>query len=185
QFTGGQVASTTRSGTNVVQGSVGYVANQPGLEFPDSSSAQSYLYTRNQLSFGLGGPFTQDQSFWFMSGSASAQTKDISTLLNADQLLLEHYNVAPDSATRFLGDLAKYGIPQTSLIVPGDALTDRSNALTRMDFALGDSHTLTIRGDWNWQNLDATRLSTLSIPLHGGSTKSLGGGFMTSLSSQF
>ena len=34
QFTGGQVASTTRSGTNQLQGSFGYVANEPDLEFP-------------------------------------------------------------------------------------------------------------------------------------------------------
>ena len=41
-----------------------------------------------------------------------------------------------------------------------------------MDFALGDRNTLTVRGDWNWSTLDATRLSTLSVPAHGGDTRS-------------
>jgi Carboxypeptidase regulatory-like domain len=185
QFTGGQVASTTRSGTNIVQGSVGYVINQPDLQFPDTSSAATAYYTQNQLSFGVGGPFVQDQSFWFISGLGSAQVKDIQTVLNANQLLLERSNAAPDSVTHFLNDLSHYGIPTSSLVVPGDALTSRSNALSRMDFALGDNNTLTVRGDWNWQTLDATRLNTLSVPLHGGDTRSLGGGLMTSLTSQF
>ena len=185
QFTGGQVASTTRSGTNVLQGSAGYVMNQPDFEFPDTSSQATARYTQNQLSFGLGGPFVQDQSFWFLSASGSARTNDINTLLNANDLLLERSNAAPDSVTRFLGTLSHYGIPTSSLRVPADALNDRSTALTRMDFALGDRHTLTVRGNWNWTSLDATRLSTLSVPSHGGETRSLGGGLMTSLSSQF
>jgi len=185
QFTGGQVASTTRSGTNVVQGSVGYVVNQPDLEFPDTSSQATARYTQNQLSFGVGGPFIQDQSFWFVSASGSAQTRDIETLLNANNLLLERSNAAPDSVTHFLSTLSRYGIPTSSLVVPNDALTDRSSALSRMDFALGDRHTLTVRADWNWQSVDAARFGTLSVPLHGGATKSLGGGLMTSLSSQF
>jgi hypothetical protein len=185
QFTGGQVASTTRSGTNVVQGSAGYVMNQPDLQFPDTSSQATARYTANQLSFGVGGPFVQDQSFWFVSANGSARTSDINTLLNANDLLLERSNAAPDSVARFLSTLSHYGIPTSSLVVPNDALTDRSTALTRMDFALGDRHTLTVRGDWNWTSLDATRLSTLSVPLHGGDTQSLGGGLMTSLSSQF
>ncbi len=185
QFTGGQVASTTRSGTNVLQGSVGYVMNQPDLEFPDTSSEATARYTSNQLSFGLGGPFSQDQSFWFLSAQASAQTNDINTLLNANDLLLERSNASPDSVAHFLGTMGHYGIPTSSLGVPSDALRNRSSALTRMDFALGDQNTLTIRGDWNWSTLDATRLSTLSVPAHGGDTKSLGGGLMASLSSQF
>jgi hypothetical protein len=185
QFTGGQVASTTRSGTNVIQGSAGYVMNEPDFQFPDTSSQATARFTSNQLSFGVGGPFVQDQSFWFVSANGSARTQDINTLLNANNLLLERSNASPDSVAHFLGSLAHYGIPTSSLIVPSDALTDRSTALTRMDFALGDRHTLTVRGDWNWTSLDATRLSTLSVPLHGGDTRSLGGGLMTSLSSQF
>jgi hypothetical protein len=184
-FTGGQVASTTRSGTNILQGSVGYVVNQPDLEFPDTSSENTARYISNQLSFGLGGPFSQDQSFWFVSGLGSSQINDINTLLNANDLLLERSNAAPDSVQHFLNSLGHYGIPTSSLIVPDNALRNRSTALTRMDFALGDRNTLTVRGDWNWQTLDATRLSTLSVPDHGGNTQSLGGGLMTSLTSQF
>ncbi|HEY2849547.1 MAG TPA: carboxypeptidase regulatory-like domain-containing protein [Gemmatimonadaceae bacterium] len=185
QFTGGQVASTTRSGTNILQGSVGFVANQPDLEFPDTSSENTARYISNQLSFGVGGPFSQDQSFWFLSAQANDQINDINTLLNANQLLLERSNASPDSVAHFLNTMGTYGIPTRAVSVPNNALRNRSSALTRMDFALGDQNTLTIRGDWNWSTLDATRLSTLSVPAHGGDTKSLGGGLMASLSSQF
>ncbi|HXD23411.1 MAG TPA: carboxypeptidase-like regulatory domain-containing protein, partial [Gemmatimonadaceae bacterium] len=186
QFTGGQVASTTRSGTNILQGSVGFVANQPDLEFPDTSSENTARYVSNQLSFGVGGPFSQDQSFWFLSAQANDQINDINTLLNANDLLLERSNASPDSVAHFLNTMkGTYGIPTSAVGVPSNALRNRSSALTRMDFALGDQNTLTIRGDWNWSTLDATRLSTLSVPAHGGDTKSLGGGLMASLSSQF
>ena len=60
--------------------------------FPDTSSQRTARYTSNQLSFGVGGPFVQDQSFWFVSANGSIRTNDINTLLNANDLLLERSN---------------------------------------------------------------------------------------------
>lgn len=186
QFTGGQVASTTRGGTNQVQGSLGYVMNEPDLQFPDSSSTTfGQRYTQNQLSFGLGGPFAQDKAFWFASAQWRVRSDGLQSLLNANDQILQRYSVSPDSAQRFLGVLDRFGVPASTALVPAGRNTDVLTALSREDFVIGDHHTLTVRGDWNWQQQDATRMSALSVPAHGGDLKSLGGGALASLSSQF
>jgi hypothetical protein len=186
QFTGGQVASTTRSGTNSVQGSVGWVLNEPDLQFSDSSSSNfGQKYTQNQLSFGLGGPIIRDAAFWFGSANWNGRSAGLQSLLSANDQILLRNNVSPDSAARFLGLLRGYGVPTATVLTPADANTDRITALSREDFALGDRHTLTLRGDWNWQKQDATRMSALALPSHGGNTRSLGGGFLASISSTF
>src|SRR5438105_8600194 len=52
QFTGGQVASTTRGGTNNVQGAVSYSRRDPDLEFVDDSNpAFGQKYTQTQINF--------------------------------------------------------------------------------------------------------------------------------------
>ena len=185
QFTGGQVASTTRSGTNVVQGSAGAVRNDPSLEFADTSSTSFSQYTSNQLSFGVGGPFAPDKAFWFGSGQWRGRIDGLQSLLNANDAILARNNVNADSASRFLGLLQGYGVPSSTVYLPTDKNTNTYTALGRTDFALGDRHTLTVRGDWNWQSTDATRLSATAVPTHGGDTRSLGGGGLASLSSQF
>jgi hypothetical protein len=185
QFTGGQVASTTRSGTNVIQGSVGAVRNDPTLEFADTSSTSFSQYTSNQLSFGVGGPLAPDKVFWFGSGQWRGRIDGLQSLLNANDAILARNSVAPDSAARFLSLLSGYGVPTSTVFLPTDRNTNTWTSLGRMDFAIGDRHTLTLRGDWNWQSVDATRMSALAVPTHGGDTRSLGGGALASLSSQF
>ena len=54
QFSGGLVASTTRGGSNMIQGSSGYALRDQDLAFGgDARSAFTQGYTQNQLSGGL------------------------------------------------------------------------------------------------------------------------------------
>ena len=185
QFTGGQIASTTRGGTNVVQGSAGANRYDPELEFPDTSATAFSKYTQNQLSFGVGGPFKEDRTFWFGSGQWRSNIAGLQSLLNANDAILARNSVTADSAAKFLNLLGRYGVPSSTIFLPTDRNTDAYTALSRFDFAIGDRHTLTMRGDWNWQHQDATRMSALAVPTHGGDTRSLGGGFLATLSSQW
>ena len=119
QFTGGQVASTTRSGTNVIQGSAGYVMNQPDLEFPDTSSQATARYTSESAQLRRRRPVRAGPVVLVrLRERKRAVSSDINTLLNANDLLLERSNAAPDSVTHFLSTLSHYGIPTSSLIVP-------------------------------------------------------------------
>src|SRR5205085_326931 len=68
QFTGGQVATTTRGGTNSLAGSFSYALRDPHLEWATDQSTPTTFgqgYTQHQLSGGIGGPIIQDKLFYF------------------------------------------------------------------------------------------------------------------------
>jgi hypothetical protein len=186
QFTGGQVASTTRSGTNDVQGSLGYDLRTPEMQFYDEESVQfGQPYTQNQYSFGLGGPIRKDRVFWFASAQFRARSDGLQSLLSGNDVIFQRFGVAPDSAQRFLDLVEAYGLPARVDGIPSRRLSENLSTLTRVDWVLSDKHTLTLRGDWRFGVQDGQRISALSVPHAGGDLNSLGGGALVSLISQF
>jgi len=184
QFTGGQVASTTRGGTNNVQGVVSYALRDPDLEFVDSSSATfGQKYNQNSINFGAGGPIVRDEAFIFGALSVSRRTNPLSSLLAADPQTLARLGASQDSVGRFLTRLGTIGVAPTLPGIPDDRLADQASALVRFDYSLGEAHTLTLRGDWRGQAQDATRISAFSVPSTGGNLRTTGGGIMASLTS--
>ncbi|HEY8852634.1 MAG TPA: carboxypeptidase-like regulatory domain-containing protein, partial [Gemmatimonadaceae bacterium] len=82
QFTGGQVASTTRGGTSNVQGAFSYSLRDPSLEFVDDTNPTfGQKYTQNQLSTGAGGPIIKDKLFTFGAISFTHRTDPLLSLL--------------------------------------------------------------------------------------------------------
>jgi hypothetical protein len=184
QFTGGQVATTTRGGTNNVQGVVSYALRDPDLEFVDSSSASfGQKYQQNSLNFGAGGPIVRDEAFVFGALSLSRRTNPLSSLLAADPQTLARLGASQDSVGRFLTQLGSIGVEPTLPGIPDNRLADNASALVRFDYSLGEAHTLTVRGDWRGQAQDATRISAFSVPSTGGNLRTTGGGVMVSLTS--
>ena len=184
QFTGGQVASTTRGGTNNVQGVITYALRDPELEFVDESSASfGQKYMQNSLSFGTGGPIVEDEMFVFAAGSVSRRTNPLSSLLAANTQTLTRLGASQDSVTRFLNRLDLLGVRATLPGIPEERLADNASAIVRYDWSLGELHTLTIRGDWRGQLQDATRISPNAVPSTGGNLKTMGGGAMATLTS--
>ena len=184
QFTGGQVASTTRGGTNNVQGVVTYALRDPDLEFVDESSATfGQKYLQNSLSFGTGGPIVEDEMFIFGAASVSRRTNPLSSLLAANPQTLTRLGANQDSVTRFLSRLNVLGVHATLPGIPDERLADNASAIVRYDWSLGELHTLTIRGDWRGQLQDATRISSTAVPSTGGNLRTLGGGIMATLTS--
>ncbi len=184
QFTGGQVASTTRGGTNNVQGVVTYSLRDPELEFVDESSATfGQKYMQNSLSFGTGGPVVEDEMFIFGAASVSRRTNPLSSLLAANTQTLTRLGASQDSVTRFLTRLNTIGVRATLPGIPDERLADNASAIVRYDWSLGDLHTLTVRGDWRGQLQDATRINSTAVPSTGGNLRTLGGGVMATLTS--
>jgi hypothetical protein len=184
QFTGGQVASTTRGGTNNLQGTVSYALRDPSLEFVDESSASfGQKYQQNSVSFGLGGPIVQDEMFVFGAASVSRRTNPLSSLTAADALTLARLGASPDSVQRFLTRISGYGVGATIPGIPDERLADQASAIVRFDWSLGDAHTLTLRGDWRGSLQDGTRISAFSVPSTGGDLRTMGGGIMATLTS--
>ncbi len=186
QFTGGQVASTTRGGTNVFQGAFNYSLRDPSLEFvedPDNSFSQKY--TQNQISGGFGGPIIRNKLFAFGSASYTRRTDPLQSLLAANPLALQRIGTSSDSVARFLGLLNQFGLQPTSAIIPEERLNNNVSTLMRVDYNVSDANTLTFRGDWRGSVQDASRISPFGVPHSGGNAKSSGGGGMLTLTSHF
>jgi hypothetical protein len=184
QFTGGQVASTTRGGTNVFQGAVNYSLRDPSLEFVDDpENAFSQKYTQNQISGGFGGPIIKDKLFTFGALTLTRRTDPLQSLLAADPLALQRLGTNGDSVMRFIGLLNQFGLQPTSSVIPEERLNNNASALVRVDYNLGEAHSLMVRGDWRGSIQDASRISAFAVPHSGGNAKSSGGGGMVTLTS--
>jgi hypothetical protein len=184
QFTGGQVASTTRGGTNNVQGAVSYSHRDPNLEFvEDSSEAFGQKYTQNQVNFGAGGPIIKDKLFTFGALTFSRRTDPLLSLLAADPLTLQRLGTNPDSVARFLGIVQGLGLPLTSPLDPDQRLNDNTSALVRVDYNFAEDHSLMLRGDWRGNTQLGSRLNALALPHSGGDVKGSGAGGMLTLTS--
>ena len=186
QFTGGQVASTTRGGTNVFTGAVNYSLRDPSLEFVDDpENAFSQKYTQNQISGGFGGPIVKNKAFAFGALSYTRRTDPVQSLLAADPLALQRLGTNGDSVSRFIGLLNQFGLQPTTPIIPEERLNNNASALVRVDYTLGDAHNLMLRGDWRGSIQDASRISPFAVPHSGGNAKSSGGGGMLTLTSHW
>ncbi|HJP59670.1 MAG TPA: carboxypeptidase regulatory-like domain-containing protein [Gemmatimonadaceae bacterium] len=186
QFTGGQVASTTRGGTNNVQGAFSYSHRDPNLEFVDDSNPSfGQKYNQNQFNLGVGGPIIKDKLFTFGAVSFSRRTDPLLSLLAADPLTLERLGTNPDSVTRFLNIVQANGLPLTSPLAPDQRLNDNTSALVRVDYNLAEDHSLMLRGDWRGNTQLGSRLNALALPHSGGDLKGSGGGGMLTLTSHF
>src|SRR3954470_17487244 len=184
QFTGGQVASTTRGGTNNLQGAFSISHRDPSLEFVDDSSAAfGQEYTQNQLNFGAGGPIIKDKLFTFGALSFSRRTDPLLSLLAADPLTLERLGTNPDSVARFLSLVQGFGLPLTSPLAPDQRQNDNTSALVRVDYNFAEDHSLMLRGDWRGNTQLGSRLNALALPHSGGDLKGSGGGGMLTLTS--
>ncbi len=186
QFSGGQVASTTRSGTNFVQGSFNYSLRDPSLGVDDGDpTGFGQGYTQNQLSGGLGGPLIKNKLFAFGSFQVRRRTDLLQSLTAANDITLERLGTSPDSVARFLNLLGDYGLSTGTPFVSPDRTGDNYTMLTRIDYNVTDMHTLTLRGDWRWQGQDPSRIGSYALPQTGGNTKSWGGGAMATVTSHF
>src|SRR5437764_467660 len=186
QFSGGLVASTTRSGTNVPQGSFTYALRDRDLAWGGvTESPFDQGYTQNQLGGGMGGPIVPNRLFVFASLHGRCRSQALPTLMSADPPSLERLGVNPDSAARFLALAGATGVPMTLPALPGDRATDNSVALLRLDWNLSDEQTVMVRLDGRWSSQDPTPVSPLTLPATGGTRAQRAGGAMASLSSHF
>ena len=183
QFTGGQVASTTRGGTNNLSGTATYLNRDQALEFSGVSGPFGNEYAQNQFSFGIGGPLRKDRAFLFGAGQLSRRSSGLPSLLDADVSSLQQLGASGDSVARFLGLLGGYGISPVAG-APSERLTDNASVLVRSDVTLTESHSITLRGDWRSSDQGGQRVAALSVPHTGGDAKSSGGGGMLTLTSR-
>jgi hypothetical protein len=183
QFTGGQVASTTKSGTSEFQGAATANRQEPSLEFPTSQVPTfGQKYTQTTGSFGVGGPLFRDQAFYFTSLQYDRKTDAVASLLDASPGALANLGASADSVQRFMQIVSRNGLAGRAG-APASRTASTTSALARVDWDLSDSHSLMLRGDYRHQSTDASRISPLALPQTGGDTRSDGGGMMATLTS--
>jgi Carboxypeptidase regulatory-like domain len=185
QFSGGLVASISRSGSNVLQGSGQYQFMNQDVAIDAGSTPYSQGFTQNQLSGGLGGPLVKDRVFVFASGLARLRADPQQTLLSAGANNLAQLGVAPDSVARFLRLVDSLGLSSTSVAGSDTRARDIYAGMVRFDWVLTNAHTLTLRGNWNGTALDPSRTSPLSLPQAAGKNTTSAGGVMATMTSRF
>ena len=186
QFSGGLVASTTRGGTNVPQGSFTYALRDRSLEWGEvTSSPFGQGTTQNQLGGGIGGPIVPNKLFGFAALQGRWRDQLLPSLVSADPGTLVWLGVNPDSAARFVTLASATGAPVTVSGLSGDRATNNTLGLLRLDWQASDVHTLTLRLDGNWESQEPTRVGSLALPATGGTRTTRGGGVMASLTSFF
>jgi hypothetical protein len=186
QFTGGQIATTTRGGTNTFTGAVNISRRDPNLEFSDDTGdGFAPRYTQTQLSAGAGGPIIKNKFFTFASFQVNRRTDPLQSLLVADPLSLQRLGTNTDSVNRFISLLNGYGLQPTQTFIPDERVGDNASALVRFDYHLGESNTVMVRGDWRGNVQDASRISALAVPHSGGNAHTSGGGGMVTLTSNW
>ncbi|HTS89843.1 MAG TPA: carboxypeptidase regulatory-like domain-containing protein [Gemmatimonadales bacterium] len=184
-FTGGLIASTTRSGTSTLQATVNGNLRDPGLAVvPDS--AATLPQAQQQLSFGVGGPLVRGKLFGFGAGLLRHRGNDLIDLLTiTNSGGAGRYGVSQDSLDEFATTLDNLGVPLDPSYLPQTRTGTDVSSIGRIDYLLGNTQTLTIRGDYRYSVDEPLRFGPLAPPASGGRTESHGGGVMLQLSSQF
>ncbi len=186
EFSGGLVASTTRSGTNVAQGSYTYTVRDRGLAWGgETSSPFGQGFTQNQLSGGLGGPLVRNKLFVFSALQGRWRDQGLTSLTSVDPATLTRLGVSADSVARFLSLAGATGVPLTLPGIPDDRANNNGTGLVRFDWKPSDAQTVTLRFDGHLSSQDPTRVGSLSLPATGGTSSDHGGGVLGSLTSYF
>ena len=181
QFSGGLVASTTRSGTNVTQGSFTYSLRERALAWGGATSSPfGEGYTLSHLSGGLGGPLVRNRLFAFGAVQGRWRADALPSLVTADSATLERLGVSPELAARFLALAGTTGVPISMPDLDGDRTTDNTTALVRIDWHVSDPHTLVLRLNGRWRSQEPTRVLSLAFPSTGGTRSERSGGAMAS-----
>jgi hypothetical protein len=184
QFSGGQVAATTRSGTNAWGGAVSGFVRDRSLQYgnpPGGGPAQGY--TLGQLSAGGGGPLVHDRLFGYAAVQATRRTSPAASLDGQDAAALRRLAVSADSVRRFRAALRDLGAPDP-VTGGGEARLDNASALVRLDLALSPAHTLTARADWRGRSAEGLGRSPLGLAGTGTTLGSGDAGWFAQLASR-
>ena len=184
QFSGGLVASTTRGGKNIPQGSFTYTLRDRSLAWGEvTASPFGQGYTQNHLSGGMGGPLVRNRLFVFGALQGRWRGQALPSLTSADPVTLARLGVSADSASRFLALASASGAPARVPGLSDERTTRTAVAFLRFDWKPSEAQTFTLRLDGRDNAQQPTRVSPLGLVPTGGTRTERGGGVMASLTS--
>lgn len=185
QFSGGEVAATTRSGGKTPEFMLTYDLQDPALEVGAApSAAYSKEYTLDRLSLGVGGPIVRDKLFGFLAVEASHKTNPLATLLSSDPVTDERLGIAPAAVQQFLSAVQAAGLPLYPAGVPQTQTQDNGSAIARVDYVIDPSDHLTVRADYHGLSQEGTRANPRGLLQYLGRGGAQGGGLLVGLTSE-
>lgn len=185
QFSGGQLAMTTRGGTNRVSGSSSWNLRDPALQ-AGNHNLTGNAYTQNRFSGGIGGPVVKNRLFYNASVTVQRRNDDLFALEAADSLAVARLGTSPDSIARFLGIVENhYRVPVLDQTGAYQRVGDAVSLLARTDWNINDRHSLMLRGNASLYEQDNARIGLFDLRQNGGEVNSDGWGGMVSLTSRF
>ena len=141
-FSGGQIGTRLRSGSNFINQGFSLLAEAPALQFTTSAArALGQEYSNLSLGGQTSGPISIDKAFYNFSYQLGQRSNDLATLLNTDSIGFVTAGIAPDSVRRLLGILKAKQIPLTVGGIGSDRITDNGNLTGSIDFAPPGSKT--------------------------------------------
>jgi len=172
-FAGGEVSVTTARGNNRPSGSLSYRLDDDALQL--RASPVTNAFTRQNLGGSYGGPIVQDRIFYNVSFQFTRNTNYRFALSATDPQAEARTGVAADSVARFLDLLAGFGaFPVDGQTGAYRQLSDDLRLQGRLDWNVVQdrdrSHTLSLRYNTNMNVQDSTRINTLDLFQHGGSS---------------
>lgn len=185
-FAGGQVAVTTKGGSNRVSGSFSSRLQDRHLAFGGATdNAFTAGQTRQQVGFGFGGPLRRDHTFLFGSLQITRALAPMASLPLADAATLERLGVAPDSVARFMALVDATGLTARVGAVDPNRSSDQLQSVNRFDWNAGQAHIVTVTGQLGLNTQDPTRIGATQLPQVGGETRGHSGALAIQVASRF
>lgn len=182
QFSGGQIAARTLSGTNRWGGGLSLRVQDPALGTSGAAGLGAPTADRRLFaSAGGGGALVRDRLFVYGAADLARSTGERAALDPARADELRRLGVAADSARRFVEILHALGLPGGG--ATAGTQQERVAALFRLDYAPSDYHSLTFRLDGRSARLDGLGASPLRLAGKGNEQQSGDGGIFAQLAS--
>jgi hypothetical protein len=176
-FSGAQTAVELGGGSLFTSRRGHLTVDAPALQYTDPiSSRLGQRITNFNASIGSNGSMSDNDTYFYnYAVQGGRSTSDVTSLLTADPLLLEHAGVSPDSARRLQQLLATSHVPITAADVSPNRINDNISLITRFDHAPYDWKNLkpsktteAITAYGKFSRSQAMALSPTSTPGHGG-----------------
>jgi hypothetical protein len=175
QFSGGQIAATTLSGTNLFGGAARLRVGHPALQ---GGGEESSLF---HFDGGAGGALVRHRLFWYGAMQLARRSTRLTTLESAAPGVLRELGISSADVLRLRDTVSGFGFPPAS---PRDERTaDVGSMIARFDYRAGRDHVVTARLDGRGTRVRGLGASPLDV--HGGSgeLRDYSGGAMVQVAS--
>lgn len=172
-FAGGQVSVTTKGGSNRVSGSLSSRFQNPDLSwggFTDNPFGDGQ--TREQIGGGFGGPLRRNKTFLFGSLQVQRNLQPLPSLDEASATTLQRLGVAPDSASEFINLVNGFGYQGHVPAAVANRSSDQYQSIDRFDWNMGETHIVTVTGQFSYNDQEPTRIGSTQLQQVGGTTTS-------------